>query len=149
MSTDTCIRGGSRTFSIALRKFSMNRMTVIRNFFRNVQEFCLNYEIVKTVNVANDPMSDIGKCDLVVLSTKADGVKPSIPLVKALLGDCDSGYVLAMQNGIGAPRLLLEQIPASKVLVGVAAAFGASMKGPGHAFHNGKFHISFKFVLKR
>ena len=89
---------------------------------------------MKNINVADNPMADIGACDLVVLSTKADGVKPSIPLVKKLVGD--SGFVLAMQNGIGAPKLLLDEIPASNILVGVAAAFGASMKGPGHCFHD-------------
>jgi len=90
--------------------------------------------IVKNIHVADDSMHDIGQCDLVVLSTKADGVKPSLPLVKSLVGE--SGFVLAMQNGIGAPRILLDEIPASNVLVGVAAAFGASMKGPGHCYHN-------------
>jgi 2-dehydropantoate 2-reductase len=45
--------------------------------------------------------------------------------------------VLTIQNGLGAGERIAEHMPTENVLLGVAEGFGASMRGPGHAHHNG------------
>ena len=90
----------------------------------------------RTVQVhATTDAKDAGTCDLVILATKAMHVAPAAESVKALLGR--DTPVLSIQNGLGGPEAAAEILGRERVMVGVVGGFGASMKGPGHAHHNG------------
>jgi 2-dehydropantoate 2-reductase len=45
--------------------------------------------------------------------------------------------VLSIQNGLGGPDTTARILGRERVMVGVVGGFGASMRGPGHAHHNG------------
>jgi 2-dehydropantoate 2-reductase len=90
----------------------------------------------RTVKVrATTQARDAGPCDLVVLATKAMHVAPAAESAKALLGK--DTPVLSIQNGLGGPDTAAEILGRERVMVGVVGGFGASMKAPGHAHHNG------------
>jgi 2-dehydropantoate 2-reductase len=90
----------------------------------------------RTVKVnATTQAKDAGPCDLVVLATKAMHVAAAAESVKALLGK--DTPVLSVQNGLGGPETAAGILGRERVMVGVVGGFGASMKGPGHAHHNG------------
>ena len=59
--------------------------------------------IVRGVNVAANP-EDVGRCDFVILATKAGDVTEAAKSVSAIL-DADTP-VLAMQNGLGSGERL-------------------------------------------
>jgi 2-dehydropantoate 2-reductase len=90
----------------------------------------------RTVKVrATTEAKDAGPCDLVILATKAMHVAPAAESVKTLLGK--DTPVLSIQNGLGGPETAADILGRERVMVGVVGGFGASMKGPGHAHHNG------------
>jgi 2-dehydropantoate 2-reductase len=88
------------------------------------------------VNATTDP-KDAGPCDLVILATKAMHVANAASSIKesSLLGK--DTPVLSIQNGLGGPDTAASVLGKEKVLVGVVGGFGASMRAPGHAHHNG------------
>jgi 2-dehydropantoate 2-reductase len=45
--------------------------------------------------------------------------------------------VLSIQNGLGGPDSAAQVLGRERVMVGVVGGFGASMRAPGHAHHNG------------
>jgi 2-dehydropantoate 2-reductase len=45
--------------------------------------------------------------------------------------------VLSIQNGLGGPDTAASVVGRERVMVGVVGGFGASMRAPGHAHHNG------------
>lgn len=90
--------------------------------------------VVTSVRATTDP-AEPGPCDLVVIATKADGVGAAASAAAPLLGD--DTLVLTIQNGLGAGERIAKYMASDNVLLGVAQGFGASMKGPGHAHHNG------------
>ncbi len=89
---------------------------------------------VKTVRATTDG-SEVGVCDLVIVATKAGGVAAAARTALSLTGP--DTVILTIQNGLGAADRIAEAIPTSQVMLGVVGGFGASMKGPGHAHHNG------------
>jgi 2-dehydropantoate 2-reductase len=78
---------------------------------------------------------EAGACDLVILATKAMHVATAAESAKALLGK--DTPVLSIQNGLGGPDTAAGILGRERVMVGVVGGFGASMRGPGHAHHNG------------
>ena len=84
---------------------------------------------------ATTDTSEPGPCDLVIIATKADGVASAAASIGPLLGD--DTLVLTIQNGLGAAERICRHLPPDNVLLGVAGGFGASIRGPGHAHHNG------------
>jgi 2-dehydropantoate 2-reductase len=84
---------------------------------------------------ATTSAADAGQCDLVILATKAMQVAAAASSLKPLLKP--DTPVLSIQNGLGGPETAANVLGKEKVLVGVVGGFGASMKGPGHAHHNG------------
>jgi 2-dehydropantoate 2-reductase len=78
---------------------------------------------------------EAGPCDLVVLATKAMHVAPAAESVRPLLRT--DTPVLSIQNGLGGPDAAAAVLGRERVMVGVVGGFGASMRGPGHAHHNG------------
>jgi len=79
--------------------------------------------------------SDAGLCDLVIIATKAAHVVTAAESAKPLIGDTTK--VLTIQNGLGSAARVREVLGEVDLAVGVVGGFGASIKGPGHAHHNG------------
>jgi 2-dehydropantoate 2-reductase len=86
------------------------------------------------LNATTDP-GDAGPCDLVVLATKAMHVSQAAQALEPLLGP--QTPVLSIQNGLGGPDTAASILGKERVMVGVVGGFGASMRAPGHAHHNG------------
>jgi 2-dehydropantoate 2-reductase len=84
---------------------------------------------------ATTQAAEAGPCDLVIIATKAMHVEPAAESVRALLGP--DTLVLSIQNGLGGPDTAARVLGRERLLVGVVGGFGASMRGPGHAHHNG------------
>ena len=90
----------------------------------------------RTVKVnATTDANDAGPCDLVVLATKAMQVSQAASASKVLLKS--DTPVLSIQNGLGGPDAAAGVLGRERVMVGVVGGFGASIKAPGHAHHNG------------
>lgn len=90
----------------------------------------------KTVRVnATTQAAEAGVCDLVIIATKAMHVESAALASRALLGPHTT--VLSIQNGLGGPDTTARVLGRERVMVGVVGGFGASMRGPGHAHHNG------------
>jgi len=90
----------------------------------------------RTVKIsATTDTREAGTCDLVILATKAMHVAQAAESVKPLLGK--ETPVLSIQNGLGGPDTAASIRGRERVMVGVVGGFGASMRGPGHAHHNG------------
>ena len=92
----------------------------------------------RTVKVnATTEAKEAGPCDLVILATKAMHVESAASSIRnsSLLGP--ETPVLSIQNGLGGPDTAGSVLGRERVMVGVVGGFGASMKGPGHAHHNG------------
>ncbi len=88
--------------------------------------------IVRGIAATTD-FSDVGKCDLIVIATKASGVEAAARSIAPNLSG--TALVLTIQNGLGAAERIAAHMPVDRVLLGVADGFGASLKGPGHAHH--------------
>jgi len=86
------------------------------------------------LHATTDP-AEAGPCELVIIATKAMGVKSAATAAKPLIGK--DTVVLSIQNGLGGPDTAARIIGKERVMVGVVGGFGASMRGPGHAHHNG------------
>ncbi|MEE2716870.1 MAG: 2-dehydropantoate 2-reductase [SAR324 cluster bacterium] len=89
---------------------------------------------VRGIQVSTN-VADAGECDLVIIATKASGVESAAKAVAPTL--TPDTPVLTMQNGLGAGERLAKYLPVGNILIGVAGGFGASVKAPGHAHHNG------------
>ena len=84
---------------------------------------------------AHTSSAGIGVCDLVIIATKASGVSAAAKTAKSLIDE--HTILLTIQNGLGAGERIRAAIRNDNILLGVAGGFGASMKGPGYAHHNG------------
>ena len=89
---------------------------------------------VTSLYAATEPAAADG-ADLYIIATKASGVGAAARAIRPLMGP--ASLVLTIQNGLGAGDRIAEHMPVDNVLLGVAEGFGASMRGPGHAHHNG------------
>ena len=89
----------------------------------------------RTVRVnATTAAADAGQCDLVIIATKARDVEAAARSAQALVGP--KTLVLSIQKGLGGPDKAAAVLGRERLAVGVGG-FGASMRGPGHAHHNG------------
>ncbi|HEV8097251.1 MAG TPA: 2-dehydropantoate 2-reductase [Burkholderiales bacterium] len=84
---------------------------------------------------ASTDAREAGTCDLVIIATKAMHVAQAAEAAKSLLSR--ETPVLSIQNGLGGPDTAANILGRERVLVGVVGGFGASMRAPGHAHHNG------------
>jgi 2-dehydropantoate 2-reductase len=90
----------------------------------------------RTVRIrATSDARDAGPCDLVILATKAMHVPAAAESLKPLLAP--ETPVLSIQNGLGGPEAAAAVLGRERVMVGVVGGFGASIRAPGHAHHNG------------
>jgi 2-dehydropantoate 2-reductase len=78
---------------------------------------------------------EAGRCDLVIIATKAMHVEQAARAAATLLDS--NTAVLSIQNGLGGPDSAARVLGEDRIVVGVVGGFGASMKAPGHAHHNG------------
>ncbi len=90
----------------------------------------------RTVRIgATTDAREPGTCDLVILATKAMHVAEAAAAARPLLGP--ETPVLSIQNGLGGPEAAAAALGRERVMVGVVGGFGASIRAPGHAHHNG------------
>ena len=91
----------------------------------------------RTVRIhATTDAKEAGPSDLVILATKAMHVGAAAESVRKFLLKGDTP-VLSIQNGLGGPDETASVVGRERVLVGVVGGFGASIRAPGHAHHNG------------
>lgn len=79
--------------------------------------------------------ADVKDADLVIVATKYDGVGPAAKAALSV-GKPDAP-ILAIQNGLGSADIVADVVGSKRIMIGVVGGFGASMKGPAHAHHNG------------
>jgi 2-dehydropantoate 2-reductase len=84
---------------------------------------------------ATTEAAEAGPCDLVIIATKAMNVEQAALASRKLIHP--DTVVLSIQNGLGGPDTAARVLGRERVMVGVVGGFGASMKAPGHAHHNG------------
>lgn len=84
---------------------------------------------------ATTSAADAGPCDLVIVATKFRDVETAARAAQPIVGP--TTVVLSIQNGLGGPDKTAAVLGRERVMVGVVGGFGASMRGPGHAHHNG------------
>ncbi len=90
----------------------------------------------RTVKIhATTNPADVKAADLVVIATKDDGVAAAAKAALAMAKP--DAPILTIQNGLGSADKVAEVVGAKRIVMGVVGGFGASMKGPGHAHHNG------------
>jgi 2-dehydropantoate 2-reductase len=90
----------------------------------------------RTVRIhASTEAAQAGPCELVIIATKAMHVEQAAQAARAIVGP--ETLVLSIQNGLGGPDTAARVLGRERVMVGVVGGFGASMRGPGHAHHNG------------
>lgn len=89
---------------------------------------------VVRLHATTDP-AEVGVSDLVIVSTKARDVAAAAKSLGPLVGP--DTLIGTFQNGLGAAERIAAAMETDNVLIGVVGGFGASMKGPGHAHHNG------------
>lgn len=73
--------------------------------------------------------------ELVVIATKSMAARAAAESARRLLAP--DTPVLTIQNGLGAADEVAAVVGESRVLVGIAGGFGASLVAPGHAHHHG------------
>lgn len=73
--------------------------------------------------------------DLLVVAVKAAQAGEAAKAARPLLGP--GTLVLTIQNGLGSADFVAEALGGERLIVGIAGGFGASLRGPGHAHHNG------------
>lgn len=84
---------------------------------------------------ATSNAGDVKDADLVIIATKHDGVEAAAR--SALKVAKPDAVILTIQNGLGSADRVAAIVGSDRVMIGVVGGFGASMKGPGHAHHNG------------
>lgn len=96
----------------------------------------------RTVPIHASTSTDgIGACDLVIIATKAFDVEAAARASEQLLGP--DTVVQTIQNGLGSAEKAAAILGENRVAVGVVGGFGASIRAPGHAHHNGMEMIRF------
>lgn len=86
------------------------------------------------LNATSTPQ-DVRDADLVIIATKDDGVEGAAKAALAMAKP--DAPILTIQNGLGSADKVAAIVGSKRIMMGVVGGFGASMKGPGHAHHNG------------
>jgi len=89
----------------------------------------------RTVRIRAATTAPRADMDLVIVAAKATGIVAAAAEARALTGPDTA--VLTIQNGLGSADIVAEAVGPDRLAVGIAGGFGAAMRGPGHAFHNG------------
>jgi 2-dehydropantoate 2-reductase len=93
----------------------------------------------RTVRVSAQVEPVDGPFDLVILAVKATQVVAAMEEFGSMIGL--GTPVMAMQNGLGSAEIVAETLGSDRLVIGIAAAFGASVVSPGHAHHTGMGNI--------
>ncbi len=83
----------------------------------------------------------VGPAELVLLAVKAADVENAARQALGLIG-ADT-VVLTLQNGLGSAEIVAPIVGPDRLAVGIAAGFGASIKGPGHVQHKAMQAVRF------
>ena len=90
----------------------------------------------RTVRIgATTEPAEVSGADLVIIATKDHGVVDAAHA--ALRVAKDDAPILTIQNGLGSADKVAGIVGSKRIMMGVVGGFGASMRGPGHAHHNG------------
>lgn len=73
--------------------------------------------------------------DLVIIASKAAQAGAAATDARSLIGP--KTVVLTIQNGLGSADEVAKAVGPERLIVGIAAAFGASLPSAGHVHHNG------------
>ena len=73
--------------------------------------------------------------DLLILAVKATQVDRAAAEARGMMGA--HTRVVTIQNGFGSGEIVARHLGGERLVIGVAAAFGASITAPGHAHHKG------------
>lgn len=87
----------------------------------------------RTVQVRAEMTAPGDEMDLIVIAAKSTHVGEAATQAARLVGP--NTVVLTIQNGLGSADLVAQAVGTDRLLVGIAQAFGASLRGPGHAHH--------------
>ena len=86
------------------------------------------------IEATTDP-ADVRDADLAIIATKDNGVVDAAR--SALQVAKENAPILTIQNGLGSANKVAEIVGTKRVMLGVVGGFGASIRAPGHAHHNG------------
>lgn len=89
---------------------------------------------------ADTPATARGSYDLILVFTKTMHSRAALEGVRHLIGPDTT--LLSLQNGLGNKEILLDFVPASRVLVGMTT-YPADMIGPGHVYSHGQGKLRF------
>jgi 2-dehydropantoate 2-reductase len=90
----------------------------------------------RTVGIAaTTSAAEVAPVELVVIATKSAAARSAAESAGPLLDG--ETTVLTIQNGLGAADEVAAVVGESRVVVGIAGGFGASLVAPGHAHHHG------------
>ncbi|MHA1983666.1 MAG: ketopantoate reductase family protein [Candidatus Hodarchaeales archaeon] len=83
---------------------------------------------------AIDDRTTIGQVDLIMVCVKSPQVKEVATLIKPLVNE--NTLILPLQNGVEAPRILIEAFSKTNVIGGLCKVLSHKV-GPGHIRHSG------------
>ena len=84
---------------------------------------------------ASTDAGDVGQADFVIIATKAGAVEAAAQAARRILAP--EGIVLTIQNGLGSAERVAAIVGQDRTMIGVVGGFGASIRAPAHAHHNG------------
>jgi 2-dehydropantoate 2-reductase len=73
--------------------------------------------------------------DMLIIAVKATQAGVAAAALHGMIGP--RTVIVTIQNGLGSADDVAAELGAGRLIVGIAGGFGASLKGPGHAHHNG------------
>ncbi len=117
-----------------------NEVLVVDGWQAHVDAICANGLRIegasgdRTVKLRAWTAAPDEQVDLVIVAAKAVQVADAAKTAARMLGP--DTLVLTIQNGLGSADIVADAVGRDRLAVGIAAAFGASMRGPGHAHHN-------------
>ena len=86
------------------------------------------------IHATTDP-ADVREVDLAIIATKDDGAAQAAR--SALEMTTPGAPILTIQNGLGSAEKVAAIAGSQRTMIGVVGGFGASIRAPGHAHHNG------------
>jgi 2-dehydropantoate 2-reductase len=86
------------------------------------------------IRATTDP-AEVRDVDLAIIATKHDGVANAAR--SALAMTRPGAPILTIQNGLGSAEEVAAIVGSKRTMIGVVGGFGASIRAPGHAHHNG------------
>jgi 2-dehydropantoate 2-reductase len=89
----------------------------------------------RTVKIAACETPPDEVADMIVIAVKASAAEAAAAAATRMMGP--ETVVVTIQNGLGSSDVVAAELGSERLMVGIAGGFGASLKGPGHAHHNG------------